>query len=362
MESDTRDEESHGLRWQGTTGLIAVAVLVAAVGVAIASVQRPRAVAIPPAPNKSPMTTPVPTPVPAGPVTGLATSIADDPATHRVVLFGGVGSSDKTWLWDGRRWTSVTPDASPEPRSGAAIAYDPATRLVMLFGGQGLGKDAQFNDTWAWNGTTWRRLDSGGPVGPFVGEGGQMAWDAARDQMILVTSAGTLTDGETWRWGGTHWVRDTHGNVNAAVVDGTVAYDPATKTVLLVTPATANGDRSATFGWNGSTWHTLVADGPQLIGLADAVQVDGLVACGPATSSTAVAVQATCWEWASTEWYQLQEAITTAAGTPVTVAGEVDDADRGELLMIGWLVAPVPNNPQPLYVWAWDGTKWTLSE
>jgi hypothetical protein len=25
-----------------------------------------------------------------------------------------------------------------------------------------------------------------------------MAWDAVRDEILLVTSAGTLTDGETW--------------------------------------------------------------------------------------------------------------------------------------------------------------------
>ena len=95
----------------------------------------------------------------------------------------------------------MTPNSSPPARSGAAIAYDPATRLLMLYGGEGANEGPQFNDTWAWNGTIWRRLNGGGPSGPFVGNGASMVWDGARDQMLLVTSAGTDTDGETWTWG-----------------------------------------------------------------------------------------------------------------------------------------------------------------
>ena len=293
----------------------------------------------------------------------LFEDVADDPATHRVVLFGGVDSTNKTWLWDGRRWTSTTPPSSPPNRAGAAAAYDPATRVVMLFGGSGpiLGQVApQFNDTWAWNGTTWRRLDSGGPRGPFVGSGGQMAWDAARGEMILVTSAGTLTDGATWAWDGTRWVRQAHGDLAAIVVDGTMAYDPVSQTVLLVTPAIANNAHSATFGWNGSSWNVLVADGPQLDGLAADEPVNDVVACGSATSSAAFAVQANCWEWATTRWSQLQATFPTRPATSVTVAAEVDDVDRAKLLMIGWLVPPAQNEAQPLYVWAWDGVTWML--
>jgi len=345
-------------------GLGAIAVLVAGVGLAIAAAQHSRSPLVrTPPPKASATPSPFPTPPAAGPVTASGASVADDPATHRVVLFGGVDSTNKTWLWDGRHWTSITPRSSPSNRYGAAAAYDPATHLVMLFGGTSpiLGQVVQqFNDTWAWIGTTWRRLDSGGPNGPFVGDGGQMAWDAARDEMVLVTSAGTLTDGETWTWDGTRWAREAHGDLAALVVDGTMAYDPVSQTVLLVTPAIANNAHTATFSWNGSSWKVLVADGPQFDGLATDEQVNGVVACGSATSSPAFAVQANCWEWATTRWSQLQAAFPTRPATSVTIAAEVDDVDRAQLLMIGWLVPPVQNQAQPLYVWAWDGVTWTL--
>jgi hypothetical protein len=354
----------HRSRWPPAVGLGAIAVLVAAVGLAIAAAQHPQGPLIPrPSPVASATPSPFPTPAAAGPVSALGASVADDPATHRVVLFGGVDSTNKTWLWDGRHWAPATPPGSPPNRAGAAAAYDPATRVVMLFGGSGStpGQAARlFNDTWAWNGITWRRLDSGGRTGPFVGDGGQMAWDAARADMVLVTSAGTLTDGETWTWDGTRWVREAHGDLAAIVVDGTMTYDPVSQMVLLVTPAIGNNAHTTTFGWNGSTWHLVVTDGPQLDGLAMDTHVGRTVACGSVTSSAVFAVQASCWEWAITGWFPLQTAFSPKSATSVTVAAEVDDVDRAQLLLIGWLVPPAQNQAQPLYVWAWDGVKWRL--
>jgi hypothetical protein len=368
VRAGSQEVDRHRSRWISIAGLGATAVVVAGIGVAIAAGQRPQNTVVPPA-SSTPSATisPIPTPIPTGPIAGPGVSIADDPATHRVVLFGGVDSPDTTWLWDGRRWTMVTPSSSPPARASAAIAYDPATRLVMLYGGEGSDEGTQFNDTWAWNGATWRRLDSGGPNGPFVGNGASMAWDGARDQMLLVTSAGTKTDGETWTWGGTRWIREAHGDLVALVIAGTMAYDPASKTVLMVTPLVGDNAHSAAFGWNGSSWRALVSEGPELEGLAAGEEVNGLgeqvsslVACGSATSSTTFAVQANCWEWETTSWSQLQAAVPTRSATPVTVASEVDDLDRAQLLIIGWLVAPVSNAAEPLYVWAWDGLKWTL--
>ena len=187
-----------------------------------------------------------------------------------------------------------------------------------------------------------------------------MAWDAARDEMVLVTSAGTLTDGETWTWDGTRWVREARGDLAAIVVDGTMRYDPVSQMVLLVTPAIANNAHTATFAWNGSKWHVVVPDGPQFDGLAVDAQIGRLVACGSVTSAAAFAVQASCWEWATTSWFPLQTAFSTRPSASVTVAAEVDDVDRAQLLLIGWLVPPVENQAKPVYVWAWDGVTWRL--
>ena len=147
-----------------------------------------------------------------------------------------------------------------------------------------------------------------------------------------------------------------------------MAYDPGSKTVLMITPLVGDNAHSAVFGWNGSSWHPLLAEGPELDGvvLGEPVtgpggQVNDVVACSSVTSSANFVLEASCWEWETTRWSQLQTAVPTRSATPVTVAAEVDDVDRAQPLMIGWLVTPpVPNTAEPLYVWAWDGIKWTL--
>jgi hypothetical protein len=339
-----------------------VTVLVAGVGLALAAAERPpRGVLPPPTVVPSATASPLPTPVPVGPVAGNGVSVADDPATHSVVLFGGVDTPDTTWLWDGRRWSSVTPAHSPQARSGAAVAYDPATRLLMLYGGQGDDVGAtQFNDTWAWNGVTWARLDSGGTSGPFPGDDGAMAWDAARDEMVLTTSAGSLTNVETWTWNRTRWERDLAGNLAAVAYGATLAYDPESRDVLLVAAAATNFEETSTFDWDGSAWHSLITNGPSLDGVAPDEEANGLVGCGSATYSPSFELQASCWEWGTSTWFQLQAAVPSRSETPMSVAALVDNVDPAQLLVIGWIEAPLRNQAQPLYVWALEGVKWTL--
>ena len=354
----------HRSRWAPAVGLGAIAGLVAGVGFAIAAAQHPPSPVVPPPPPRASATpSPFATPPAAGPVTALGASVADDPATHRVVLFGGVGSTDKTWLWDGRQWTSITPRSSPPIRNGAAAAYDPATHVVMLFGGTSpiLGQVVQqFNDTWAWTGTTWLGLNSGGAHGPPVGGGAQMAWDASRQQMILVTYAGTLTTAETWIWDGSSWRHQPNGNLAAIVFGATIAYDTESHAVVLISPVIGDNSHTATYRWNGASWDAIVTSGPPVDAIAFDPLAKGLVACGSASYSTALAVRASCWQWTGINWVPAQTSLPSAANRSATIEAEVDDVDRAQLLMIGWLFPPVQNEAQPLYVWAWDGFTWML--
>ena len=78
-------------------------------------------------------------------------SMAYDPATGNMVLFGGIGSSGNalsdTWTWNGTTWTELSPATSPPARVGASMAYDPATGDMVLFGGIG-SSDELLSDTW----------------------------------------------------------------------------------------------------------------------------------------------------------------------------------------------------------------------
>ncbi len=86
-------------------------------------------------------------------------SMAYDPATGQLVLFGGVTTNsylNDTWTWNGSNWTQFAPATSPPARAYATMAYDSGTGQLVLFGGYNGGN---LGDTWTWNGLTWTQLN-----------------------------------------------------------------------------------------------------------------------------------------------------------------------------------------------------------
>src|ERR1035441_987092 len=73
--------------------------------------------------------------------------------------------------------------ASPSGREAPAMAYDAARQQVVLFGGQGETSFNQFADTWVWDGTTWAQKFP--TIHPSARVLHAMAYDAARQQVVL---------------------------------------------------------------------------------------------------------------------------------------------------------------------------------
>ncbi|HLI33045.1 MAG TPA: kelch repeat-containing protein [Solirubrobacteraceae bacterium] len=66
-------------------------------------------------------------------------SMAYDPATGKMVLFGGytgTSESNETWTYNGSTWEQQTITTSPSGRVSASMAYDPAAGEMVLFGGR----------------------------------------------------------------------------------------------------------------------------------------------------------------------------------------------------------------------------------
>ena len=246
---------------------------------------------------------------PASPTARAANFVTYDGATDQVVLFGGLEADSRlndTWTWDGTTWTQVADAATPaarrpaptarrraalsmaydpasgqlvlfggdaeveperhldverhlvdpggrqrrprlhdrlhrEPpaRSGAALAYDPAIGKLVLFGGLGL-----FNDTWTWDGTSWAQLaDSGDPGctnactdSPPPSVAPSMAYDEPSSQLILFGGE-DYNSNATWNFDGTSWTQlnsgpdmgctDTCSGSPIARSGAGMEYDPA---------------------------------------------------------------------------------------------------------------------------------------
>ena len=177
----------------------------------------------------------------ASPLDSFGASMAYDAATGNVVFAGRFGHSFETWTWNGVTWTQQHPTKSPSARLASAMAYDPQVREVLLFGGtRGAYSGAPvFGDTWAWNGSTWMRLHpSASPSARFLAS---MAYDPQIRELVLfggtsmtrATSGPLQQFGDTWAWNGATWIRLHPSASPPPLSASSMAYDAATKGLVL---------------------------------------------------------------------------------------------------------------------------------
>src|SRR5919204_2419983 len=74
-------------------------------------------------------------------------------------------------------WTQLSPATSPSARSYVAMTYDPVSGKIIMFGGWDGRR--HLNDTWAFDGTTWTHLHTGGRLARAAA---QMAYDEVTHQ------------------------------------------------------------------------------------------------------------------------------------------------------------------------------------
>jgi len=351
-----RDTEEGRRRWGATPALalIGIIAITGLIGIEISRGHQP-------APNGPVPTSPFqPIQITAGPAatephSGDGFTAAEDVATNQLVIFGGVGDYGNTWLWNGVAWTLAHPATSPPGRFGASAAYDPQTRTVMLFGGR-IEAGTPVHDTWAWNGSNWLDLDSGAG-GPQPGEGSDMAWDPALNEMLLVTDSGVISiPGGTWVWAGTHWRHPNGADLPAGALYSPMEFDPVTRSLIAVGCCQGPpppGAVDTTWRWNGDRW--------QLVSTQTTAPIDGsTVALDPALSRL---VLCTCVSSAPaepelTEWDGHNWVALHISGLPVQAGIEVADVDHARLLLIGAPISAPASNAMPLEVWSLAGSSW----
>jgi len=177
-----------------------------------------------------------------GPSARQAAAMAYDEINRRVVLFGGVDSSGSalsdTWAWNGfeKSWlVETTPGAKPSARSHAAMAYDPASERVLLFGGAENNGSVK-GDTWLWDGHAgaWTQV-TGLANSPSARAGAQIAYDGF--QLVLfggysLVGGKKTALGDTWLWDGSKWTEAAPVESPPAVYDGRMTFAGGQTAVL----------------------------------------------------------------------------------------------------------------------------------
>ena len=194
---------SSGRRRAGLRLTMAGFILVGVTTVSVAALPASKAGAVTPAATwteQSPAATPP---------TREGASMAYDPATGEMVLFGGEATAaflDDTWTWNGTTWTQLSPATSPPARYGASMAFDPATGDMVLFGG--VDTSGLLDDTWTWDGSTW--TEQSPATSPPARYAASMAYDPGTGNMVLFGGDnGSTYFGDTWTWDGTTWTKQS---------------------------------------------------------------------------------------------------------------------------------------------------------
>jgi hypothetical protein len=290
-----------------------------------------------------------------------------DSARGRSVLFGGSGTTlfGGTWAWDGTRWSQL-PGSGPSPRAGHAMAYDAARDRVVLFGGN--DGSAVLNDTWEFDGTQWTFIPTSGPQ---PRQYHSMAYDPVRQRVVMVGGMNNLSQrvGGTWEWDGVTWRLRTEtgptGRNYASLV-----YDEARQAVMLVggqIPNRPGGEygESDAWAWNGQSWtQILVSIAIRSYGAAAAYDTDRdvLVLFGGTTTPLPNGAPGTVGtrELVGTQWIQrnrLDAPPSQHSLAPQT--GLVYNEARSELALLDNGFDQF-NNSRSRRWWTWSGFSWEL--
>ena len=191
-------------------------------------------------------------PVPGGSVTALDRQ-------DSVVLFGSQSCSgsgctylDQTWRWAGIHWEQVPAAPRPPGRAFAAMAFQPQSGNTILFGGLSSGGQVYHDDTWAWNGSTWRQIAAAGPRNRAFT---RIADDPATGDVLLVGGISGPPEyqvlGDHWMFDGAAW-RQVPGGPGTRT-EHALGGHPGTRQTLLFGGQDANPGRpmSDTWIWSG---------------------------------------------------------------------------------------------------------------
>ncbi len=289
-----------------------------------------------------------------------------DSIESKVVVF----SENDLWAWNGNSWKKHIPedhenDGNPSISWGYSIAYDTKRGILVLFGGY--HNNSYTNETWEWNGINWEKKTSPDPEGdgnPSNRAGHSMAYDSVRGKTVLF--GGYQYNNETWEWNGISWKKmipdDPEGDGNPLGRNGhAMIFDQSRSVVVLYGGHTSNGIYSGdTWEWNGISWKNIAVIDPENDGYPSGKYRPSL-AYDPFKQRSFLwggiesFPKGGLWEWNGLSWKRNDNVDIYGDGEPSnrTLTAMVFDSNRSVFVLFGGKQTHPLND-----TWEWDGKDW----
>jgi hypothetical protein len=266
------------------------------------------------------------------------------------------------------QWRLLAGGAHPGPsaRYGAGSAYDPTLSAVVLFGGQS-GSGELLGDTWEFVRGGWSRIAPTGPA-PSPRWGASMAFDAATGRLVLFggENASVRLD-DTWSFNGTSWRSVTTAVEPSPRAQAAVAYDPILGGIVLFGGSTSSPTpANDTWLFTAGGWQSLTGElrgaptplvGPGLAFLSNAASL--LLEGAPADSGISASGGPSLWALTGMEWSPLPSPAGVAP-SPRADAAFVADPLTGTAVLFGGAYGGSSGPPSPLAdTWTYNGASWT---
>lgn len=271
------------------------------------------------------------------------------------------GDLNDTWLWDGTDWRQVQTPKPPSPRVLASIAYDDATHDIVLFGGETDDETAYLNDTWTWNGDTWTQRHPA--HSPTARDEAALVFDPTIGALVLIggfvqktqadnsTSIGPLDD--FWKWDGADWSLIGHSQFAVSPSgNGASGFDPASKQVVAV-------DDFGTEIWDHQTWRK-IPNPPAWSGgsVTYTNPTSGALTVLAAFANPDYTLTYRLDSWSGSRWVA-GRTIQLPPGGWLDVGGAAYDSKRRQI--VGYGGQGDQNRPLAQTL-VFDGTAWSLKE
>jgi hypothetical protein len=225
-----------------------------------------------------------------------------------VLLVGGQSYADEavlndTWAWNGSTWKQVgAPSIAPPGGFMLAMTFDADLQVMVL-----VASDIPFGTPirlWTWDGAAWhRRNAAGGPVSPVA----VLAFDPVTETVLAVAArcSAAYCVSETWSWNGAGWQAPGPAHEPGfAFSSMTLVHDPISDRLVLltITPTTAGPAPTETWTWDGKDWSWRQTIGQQNAVAVAAEGLHGMVLAFEDVARDFKTVRIDAWEWTGNAW------------------------------------------------------------